>query len=45
MPFFGGGKQVLGLEHAVAVADPPSVRAASEAESAADGQVLPVLAG
>jgi hypothetical protein len=41
--FFGGAKQFLGLENAAAVTDPPSVLAASEAKSAADGRVLPVL--
>ena len=42
---FGRSKQVLCLEHAVAVADPPSVRAAGQAEPAPDGQVLSVLEG
>jgi hypothetical protein len=42
---FGGGEQFLGLEHAVAVADPPSFRSAGQPEPAPDSQVLPVLEG
>jgi hypothetical protein len=41
----GCGEQVLCLEHASAVADPPPVRPAGEAEAAADGEILPVLKG
>ena len=41
----GCGEQDLGLEHAPAVADPPPVRPAGEAEAAADGEILPVLKG
>jgi hypothetical protein len=40
---FGCGKQVLCLEHAVAVADPPPVRAAGQAQAATDFQILRVL--
>jgi hypothetical protein len=42
---FGGGEQILGLEHAVAVADPPSVRSAGQPKAAPDSQILPVLEG
>ena len=42
---WGCGEQVLCLEHASAVADPPPVRPAGEAEAAADGEILPVLKG
>ena len=45
MQVFGRGKQVLCLEHAIAVADPPPVRAAGQAQATADGQVLSVLKG
>jgi len=41
----GCGEQVLCLEHASAVADPPPVRPAGEAEAAADGEILPVFKG
>ena len=41
----GRGEQVLCLEHASPVADPPPLRPAGEAEAAADGEILSVLKG